>query len=49
MRMPAPVLHPLSAAVYLKQVSCQIEKRVILDQISLTMKQGSITGILVPL
>lgn len=46
--MPTLPLHPFSAAVYLKQVTCQIEKRVILDQISLTMKQGSITGILGP-
>jgi ABC-2 type transport system ATP-binding protein len=41
-------LHPLSAAVYFQQVTCQIEKRIILDQISLTMKQGTITGILGP-
>ncbi len=41
-------LHPFSAAVYLKQVSYQIGKRKILDQISLTMKQGTITGILGP-
>jgi len=41
-------LHPLSAAVYLKQVSYQIGQRKILDQISLTMKQGTITGILGP-
>lgn len=41
-------LHPFSAAVYLKQVSYQIGKRSILDQISLTMKQGTITGILGP-
>lgn len=46
--MPTPSLHPFSAAVYLKQVTCQIEKRVIIDQMSLTMKQGSITGILGP-
>lgn len=47
-RMPTPPLHPFSAAVYLKQVTYQIEKRIILDRISLTMKQGSITGILGP-
>jgi ABC-2 type transport system ATP-binding protein len=41
-------LHPFSAAVYLKQVSYQIGKRRILDQISLTMKQGTITGLLGP-
>jgi ABC-2 type transport system ATP-binding protein len=41
-------LYPFSAAVYLKQVTCQIGKRTILDQISLTMKQGTITGILGP-
>jgi ABC-2 type transport system ATP-binding protein len=41
-------LHPFSAAVYLKQVSYQIGKRSILDQISLTMKQGTITGVLGP-
>src|SRR5947209_4482230 len=41
-------LHPLSAAVYLKQVSYQIGQRKILDQISLTMKQRTITGILGP-
>ena len=41
-------LHPFSAAVYLKQVTYQIGKRKILDQISLTMKQGAITGILGP-
>jgi ABC-2 type transport system ATP-binding protein len=41
-------LHPFSAAVYFKQVTCQIGKRKILDQISLTMKQGTITGILGP-
>lgn len=41
-------LHPFSAAVYLKQVSYQIGKRRILDQISLTMTQGTITGVLGP-
>jgi ABC-2 type transport system ATP-binding protein len=41
-------LYPFSAAVYLKQVTCQIGKRKILDQISLTMKQGTITGVLGP-
>jgi ABC-2 type transport system ATP-binding protein len=41
-------LHPFSAAVYLKQVTCDIGKRKILDQISLTMKQGTITGLLGP-
>jgi ABC-2 type transport system ATP-binding protein len=41
-------LYPFSAAVYFKQVTCQIGKRKILDQISLTMKQGTITGILGP-
>jgi ABC-2 type transport system ATP-binding protein len=41
-------LYPFSAAVYLKQVSCQIGNRKILDQISLTMKQGAITGVLGP-
>ncbi|HEY4033386.1 MAG TPA: ABC transporter ATP-binding protein [Ktedonobacteraceae bacterium] len=41
-------LHPFSAAVYFQQVTCKIEKRIILDQISLTMKQGTITGILGP-
>ena len=41
-------LYPFSAAVYFKQVTCQIGKRTILDQISLTMKQGAITGILGP-
>jgi len=41
-------LYPLSAVVYLKQVTCQIGKRKILDQISLTMKQGAITGVLGP-
>ena len=41
-------LHPFSAAVYLKQVTCQIGNRTILDQISLTMKQGTITGVLGP-
>jgi ABC-2 type transport system ATP-binding protein len=46
--MPVPLLHPFSAAVYLKQVTYQIERRTILDQINLTMKQGAITGILGP-
>ncbi|HEY4389488.1 MAG TPA: ABC transporter ATP-binding protein [Ktedonobacteraceae bacterium] len=46
--MPAPSLHPFSAAVYLKQVTYRIEQRTILDQISLTMKQGAITGVLGP-
>jgi ABC-2 type transport system ATP-binding protein len=41
-------LYPFSAAVYLKQVSYQIGKRSVLDQISLTMKEGTITGILGP-
>lgn len=41
-------LHPFSAAVYVKQVTYQIGKRRILDQISLTMKQGTITGLLGP-
>jgi ABC-2 type transport system ATP-binding protein len=41
-------LYPFSAAVYFKQVTYQIEKRTILDQISLTMKQGTITGVLGP-
>jgi ABC-2 type transport system ATP-binding protein len=41
-------LYPFSAAVYLKQVTCQIGNRKILDQISLTMKQGTITGVLGP-
>jgi ABC-2 type transport system ATP-binding protein len=41
-------LYPFSAAVYFKQVSYQIGKRLILDQLSLTMKQGDITGILGP-
>ena len=41
-------LYPFSAAVYFKQVTYQIGKRTILDQISLTMKQGAITGILGP-
>jgi ABC-2 type transport system ATP-binding protein len=41
-------LYPFSAAVYFKQVSYQIGKRIILDQLSLTMKQGDITGILGP-
>ena len=40
--------HPFSAAVYLKEVTCQIGQRKILDQISLTMKQETITGILGP-
>ncbi len=41
-------LYPFSAAVYFKQVTYQIGKRIILNQISLTMKQGAITGILGP-
>ncbi len=41
-------LYPFSAAVYLKQVTYRIGKRNILDQISLTMKQETITGLLGP-
>lgn len=41
-------IYPFSAAVYFKQVTYQIGKRKLLDQISLTMKQGAITGILGP-
>ena len=41
-------LYPLSAVVYLKQVTCQIGKRKVLDEISLTMKQGTVTGVLGP-
>ena len=39
-------IYPFSAAVYFKQVTYQIGKRKLLDQISLTMKQGDITGVL---
>jgi ABC-2 type transport system ATP-binding protein len=41
-------IYPFSAAVYFKQVTYQIGKRKILDQINLTMKQGDITGVLGP-
>lgn len=41
-------LHPFSAAVYVRQVSYEIGRRRILDQISLTMKEGTITGLLGP-
>lgn len=41
-------IYPFSAAVYFKQVTYQIGKRTILDRISLTMKQGAITGVLGP-
>lgn len=41
-------LTPFSFAVRFDQVTCQVGKRKILDQVNLTMRRGEITGVLGP-